>query len=54
MGLMTYLLTWLFINKYSKELGIQENTQSKKHTKRQEHYLEKEYLLESSKNSLNE
>ncbi len=39
MGLVTYVLTRLFVNRYGEALGIQEKTQSRKHAKKQDHYL---------------
>ena len=48
MGLITYILTRLFVNSRCQELGIQpEATQSKKHAKKREHYLEQAEVFEN-------
>jgi len=39
MGLMTYILTMLFVSRHSGELSVDENTQSCKQTRKQEYYL---------------
>lgn len=54
MGLMTYILTMLFVNKYSESLSIEEKTQFRKQARKQDDYFEQKTGKQGNRKSLDD
>lgn len=52
MGLMTYVLTMLFVNKHCEALSIEDNTQSRKQARKQNDYLEQKTGMQDNRGSM--